>query len=197
MKRSCLVLLTGILAGYALGNIKPIAILVAQSARENSGKLVDGEAMVFTNEQLEKMYPPADKAGQLPSGNPTTNLAWEPNYRLALMRRAHFDPPQKNEATGETMPYAGSEMHENKAQIYLMRGGTGSLGLGGKPMKERPGPIVDGQHGGSELTGARDVRVKAGDIVVIPPNTWHIARPDPGQTLTYALCHVESRRTIP
>ena len=39
--------------------------------------------------------------------------------------------------------------------------------------------------------------VKADDDIVIPPHTWHQALPDPGQTLTYGMCHIETRNLIP
>ena len=52
-------------------------------------------------------------------------------------------------------------------------------------------------HSGGPLTGATNYRVKPGDFAVIPPYTWHQALPDPGQTLTYSMCHIETRNLIP
>jgi mannose-6-phosphate isomerase-like protein (cupin superfamily) len=91
--------------------------------------------------------------------------------------------------------YAGSEMHENKTQIYMMMGGTGEVALGGKPAMDHETP--DGQHSGGPLAGATNYRVKPGDFVIIPPYTWHQALPDPGQTLEYSMCHIETRNLIP
>ena len=72
--------------------------------------------------------------------------------------------------------------------------------LGGTPAKETPPPHYDGQAWPApvnSLEGGTSYRVKAGDVVIIPPRTWHLALPDPGQTLTYEMCHVETPRLIP
>jgi mannose-6-phosphate isomerase-like protein (cupin superfamily) len=200
MKRLIPVVLTGaacFLAGYMFN---PHGNVAAQGqtaqAPAPAVRAVNGKGMYFSIDDIRKKFPPADAHGDFAPGDPGTpnHLAWAPEYRFTLMRRQYFDPPRKD-ATGEMEHYAGSEMHENKTQIYILVGGTGQVALGGKPATDRPSP--DGQHAGGPLTGATNHRVKPGDFVVIPPYTWHQALPDPGQTLTYSMCHIETRNLIP
>ena len=159
-------------------------------------RVVNGKGMYYSIDDIKKRFPPADAHGDFAPGDTgaAAHLAWTPEYRFTLMRRQYFDPPRKD-ATGEMEHFVGSEMHENKTQIYIMVSGAGQVALGGKPAMDRQSP--DGQHTGGALTGATNYRVKAGDFIVIPPYTWHQALPDPGQTLTYAMCHIETRNLIP
>lgn len=161
-----------------------------------STRAVNGKGMYYSIDEVRKRFPPADAHGNFAPGDQgaANHLAWAPEYRFTLMRRQYFDPPRKD-ATGEMEHFVGSEMHENKTQIYIVVSGAGQVALGGKPAMERQSP--DGQHAGGALTGATGYRVKAGDFIVIPPYTWHQALPDPGQTLTYAMCHIETRNLIP
>ena len=191
------------LAGYM---VNPRAGVVAQSQATQANattpgppgsRAVNGKGLYYSIDEIKRRFPPADAHGDFPPGDPgaTNHLAWAPQYRLTLMRRQYFDPPRKDPNTGEMEHYVGSEMHENKTQIYVLVSGTGQVALGGTPAIERQSP--DGQHAGGPLRGATYYRVKAGDFVVIPPYTWHQAQPDPGQTLTYGMCHIETRNQIP
>src|SRR5262245_21383499 len=80
---------------------------------------LDGKGVFFSGDDLKRRFPAADNAGKF-SADPdqatarTNNqLAWEPVYRFTYQRRQYFDPPQKNEVSGEMLNWAGSEMHEN------------------------------------------------------------------------------------
>jgi len=191
------------LAGYAFSPHAGVAAQgqAAQAPLATPGppatRVVNGQGMYYSIDEIKKKFPPADAHGDFPQGDQgaANHLAWAPEYRFTLMRRQYFDPPRKNANTGEMEHYVGSEMHENKTQIYVMVSGAGQVALGGKPAMDRQSP--DGQHAGGALTGATNYRVKGGDFVVIPPYTWHQALPDPGQTLTYGMCHIETRNLIP
>ncbi|HEV2201925.1 MAG TPA: hypothetical protein VGR73_19065 [Bryobacteraceae bacterium] len=161
-----------------------------------ASRAVNGKGFYYPIDEIKKKYPPADAHGNYAQGDTgsAAHLAWTPEYRFTLMRRQYFDPPRKDN-TGEMEHFAGSEMHENKTQIYMMVSGAGQVAMGGKPATDHETP--DGQHSGGPLTGAINYRVKPGDFVVIPPYTWHQALPDPGQTLTYGMCHIETRNLIP
>jgi mannose-6-phosphate isomerase-like protein (cupin superfamily) len=196
MKRTTSVLFLGVAIGYFGAYVtRPHVTLFAQATELPAPRAVDGKGMYFSSDFIKKAFPPA-RNGVLPPSTVSNHLAWDPFYRFTVMRREHHGTPRKH-ASGEMLPYAGSEMHENKTQIYILYDGSGEVVLGGKPKAERPGPIVDGQHGGGELVGGTPYRVTAGDWLVIPPYTWHIARPDPGQTLSYGMCHIETRRLRP
>jgi hypothetical protein len=77
--------------------------------------------------------------------------------------------------------------------------GTGQVALGGQPPNVNKN-VVNGQHGGEPLgtaEGATLYRVKAGDMVVIPPYTWHQAQADPGQTIRYMKVDIMTPRLMP
>jgi oxalate decarboxylase/phosphoglucose isomerase-like protein (cupin superfamily) len=85
-------------------------------------------------------------------------------------------------------------LHEDKTQIYVIIGGSGTVLLGGKPKSDASaGP---GEHR-SPLIGATPHHVKEGDLISIPPMTWHAAYADSGRTMTFLMFHIENRQTIP
>jgi len=164
-----------------------------------ASRFVDGNAFVIMRDEVVKKFPAADKTGKVAEGGPSTNLGWDPVYSLVVMRRPYFDPPQKNSG-GELARWAGSEMHEQKAQLYMIMGGTGTMTLGGKPTKIRGGEVNNGQWGGGDLTpamGATAHKVKAGDMVVIPTYAWHQIQADAGQTVTYIKVDIAEPRLMP
>ena len=204
MKRAISVALFGavcFLAGYSFSPRGRVAqaqtATPAEAPVATAVKAVNGKGMYYSIGDIKKRFPQADAHGDFAQGDSggANHLAWAPEYRFTLMRRPYFDPARKNANTGEMEHYAGSEMHENKTQVYIMVAGAGQVAMGGKPAADHPSP--DGQHQGGALTGAANYRVSAGDFFVIPPYTWHQALPDPGQTLTYSMCHIETRNLIP
>lgn len=146
------------LAGLTLSPGGVVTAQTSAQAQPAAPQAIDGKGVFFSSEDIQRLFPPADKKGDLPPSSISNYLAWDPYYRFTVRRRPYFDPARKNEATGEMLRYAGSEMHENKTQIYVMSGGTGAVVLGGKPAKERPGPIVDGQYSGGMLAGGTSYR---------------------------------------
>jgi mannose-6-phosphate isomerase-like protein (cupin superfamily) len=137
----------------------------------------NGKATIWTGEALKKKY--ADD----PNGPTNDHLEWAPPYRLTIQRRRPGDA-----AT------VGGEMHEDKTQIYVITSGSGTVLLGGRPkLDASAGP---GEHR-SQLIGATAHHVKEGDVVSIPPMTWHAAFADPNASLTFLMFHIENRQTIP
>jgi hypothetical protein len=147
-----------------------------------------GKALYFSIDGIRKKWASEKELS-------ATHLAWDPFYRFTVMTRPYYDPPRTARVSQVPLHWDDGEMHENKTQIYIMVSGTGSLALGGEPEKRRA--AADGQHSGGPLKGATLQRVTAGDWIVIPPYTWHQAQPDPGQTMVYGMCHVETRNTMP
>jgi hypothetical protein len=45
--------------------------------------------------------------------------------------------------------------------------------------------------------GGRELKVKVGDLISIPPYAWHMAYGDPGVPLQYLIIHVHTRQTAP
>ena len=113
------------------------------------------------------------------------HFAWTPEYRLSIVQRPYATPDK-----------ASSEMHEDKTQIYFILSGTGTQILGGTPEKDNITP--EGQHNSfGPLKGGVSYKIKPGDMILIPPLTWHQTMPDPGQTVVYQMVHIETRTRIP
>lgn len=115
-----------------------------------------------------------------------TIVTWTPDYRIAVLRRMR---------SGDQARIA-SEMHEDKTQIYFILSGSGTQTLGGEPST-----LIgesDGNHSGEgPLIGGESHRIKAGDVVVIPPLTWHQTIPDEGQAIHYQMVDVRSPTRMP
>jgi mannose-6-phosphate isomerase-like protein (cupin superfamily) len=138
----------------------------------------DGTGMFWSNEDMKKAYGPSNEVTM-------GNFAWTPIYRLSFVQRPYRDPA-----------VAESEMHEDKTQIYVIISGTGTQILGGKPAKDNVSP--EGQHNSmGPLQGGKSYGIKPGDLILIPPMTWHQTLPDSGQTLTYQMIHIETRTRMP
>jgi mannose-6-phosphate isomerase-like protein (cupin superfamily) len=139
----------------------------------------NGKGVIWTREELRQKYITDPKA---PGSD---HLLWAPPYRITIQRR---QAPQNGGVIN-------SELHDDKTQIYMIIGGSGTVLLGGKPdVDNSAGP---GEHRGSPLVGAASYHVKEGDVIAIPPQTWHASAGDPGQPMTYLMVHVEDRQTIP
>jgi mannose-6-phosphate isomerase-like protein (cupin superfamily) len=160
----------------AKGNEPPrVAIFTIDGSKYPRAE--NGKATIWTAEELKKKY--VDD----PNGPTNDHIEWAPPYRITVQRRKPSDA-----AT------VGGELHEDKTQIYVIMAGTGTVLLGGKPKADTSaGP---GEHR-SQLIGATPHAVKPGDVISIPPMTWHAAFADPGQQLTFMMFHIENRQTIP
>jgi mannose-6-phosphate isomerase-like protein (cupin superfamily) len=176
----------GCLIGYAMP--RPAMLAQAPAPRPPQIFTIDGskypraengKGVIWTAEELRSKYvTPANAPG-------SDHLQWAPPYRITIQRR---QPPQ----AGATI---NGELHDDKTQIYIVIGGSGTVQLGGKPdVDNSAGP---GEHRGGPLVGTTSHHVKEGDVVSIPPLTWHASYADPGQAMTYLMVHVENRQTIP
>ncbi len=149
-------------------------------ALEPRPPVANGEGLFWSGDVIRKATPPTS---EITMGH----FAWTPDYRLSVLQRPATPDPAK----------AQSEMHEDKTQIFFIVSGAGTEIMGGKPTAAiKPAP--EGNHfSEGELVGAKAYRIKAGDMLVIPPMTWHQMIVDKGQTVTYEMVHVESRTRMP
>ena len=188
----------GCLIGYALPRppvlAQPLAQAPAGQAAQGPRQLPvftidgskypraeNGKGVIWTAEQLRGKYVTA------PNAPASDHLQWAPPYRITIQRRQAPPPGGIGMISGE--------LHDDKTQIYIVIGGSGTVQLGGKPdVDNSAGP---GEHRGGPLVGTTSHHVKEGDVVSIPPQTWHASAGDPGQPLTYLMVHVENRQTIP
>jgi mannose-6-phosphate isomerase-like protein (cupin superfamily) len=182
----------GCLIGYALPRPSMFAQAPAGQAAQGPRQLPiftidgskypraeNGKGVIWTGEELRRKYVTDPKA---PGSD---HLQWAPPYRITIQRRQAPQPGG----------IINGELHDDKTQIYIVIGGSGTVQLGGKPdVDNSAGP---GEHRGGPLVGTTSYHVKEGDVVSIPPLTWHASAGDPGQPLTYLMVHVENRQTIP
>ena len=117
-----------------------------------------------------------------------SHMQWAPEYRLTATIRL----PTPN---GE--PPASGEMHEDNTQIYLVTGGSGSVLVEGRVDPKNDYLVAPGEHRGGPIVGGRVVKVKVGDLLSLPPYTWHVGYGDPGAPLQYVIIHVHTRQTLP
>jgi len=142
-------------------------------------RAVNGKGTIWTAEELRRKYITD------PKGPNFDHIEWAPPYRITMQRRV----PLQAGAT------ASGELHDDKTQIYIILAGSGTVQLGGKPdVDNSAGP---GEHRGGPLVGTTSHHVKEGDVISIPPLTWHASYADAGQTMNYLMVHIENRQTIP
>lgn len=146
-------------------------MFLVRAAPELRAKI--GEARHYTNEFQRKA---------------TSHYEWAPEYRLTSITRAAAEPGKE--------PTSG-ERHINDTQIYLVTGGSGTVLVEGEVTDDNVYLVAPGEHRGGPITGGRRIKVKQGDMVSIPPYTWHVGYGDPGVPLTYTIIHIHTRNEIP
>ena len=117
-----------------------------------------------------------------------THFDWAPEYRLTATTRPA--------AVAGKEPTDG-ELHTDNTQVYLITNGTGTVLVEGTVAPDKEYLVAPGEYRGGPMTGGRQIKVKTGDLVSIPPLTWHTAYGDPGVPLQYVIIHIHTRTTIP
>ena len=117
-----------------------------------------------------------------------THFDWAPEYRLTATTRPA--------AVAGKEPTEG-ELHTDNTQVYLVTNGTGTVLVEGAVAPDKEYLVAPGEYRGGPMTGGRQLKVKPGDLVSIPPLTWHTAYGDPGTPLQYVIIHIHTRTTIP
>ena len=82
---------------------------------------------------------------------------------------------------------APAAAHEH-TDLYVIQGGEGRLVLGGEVVD--PKPKTPTEVWGTSIRGGKAIKVKAGDIINIPPNAPHQILLEPGQNITYLVVNV-------
>jgi hypothetical protein len=116
MPRSAVLAQTPAAQGPARGGGSPVQIFTIDGSKYP--RALNGKGVVWTREELKAKY--LDD----PNAPSSDHLQWAPPYRLTIQRRR---PP-----TNASAP-VGSELHDDKTQIYIIIGGSGTVLLGGKP----------------------------------------------------------------
>ena len=82
---------------------------------------------------------------------------------------------------------APAAAHEH-TDFYVIQGGEGTLVLGGEVVD--PKPKTPTEVWGTSIRGGKSIKVKAGDMINIPPNAAHQILLEPGQNITYLVVNV-------
>lgn len=105
------------------------------------------------------------------------------NFSIFMLYRAHREEPVPS-LTKVNSVWDDAEMHAGAYDFYVITGGTGEMIVGGKianrqNLMDKDGP-VPGEYRGQPVIGAQTFKVKAGDCLLIPPDTPHQPKPNPG-----------------
>ena len=105
------------------------------------------------------------------------------NFSIFMLYRLHRDQPVLS-LTKVNSVWDDAEQHSGAYDFYVITGGTGEMIVGGKianrqNLRDNDG-IIPGEYRGQPVIGAKTYRVKAGDWLLIPPDTPHQPKPDPG-----------------
>ena len=74
----------------------------------------------------------------------------------------------------------GVEFHEGNTDIYFFVAGTGTLMTGGEIVSKEAIHGRPGESRGPSIRNGKGYKVKAGDVINMPPSTPHQSLPDPG-----------------
>ncbi|HET8925969.1 MAG TPA: AraC family ligand binding domain-containing protein [Candidatus Acidoferrum sp.] len=105
------------------------------------------------------------------------------NFGIFMLYRLHRDQPVLS-LTKVNSVWDDAEMHAGAYDFYVITGGTGEMIVGGKianiqNLKDKDG-IIPGEYRGQPVIGGQTYKVKPGDWLLIPPDTPHQPKPDPG-----------------
>jgi mannose-6-phosphate isomerase-like protein (cupin superfamily) len=105
------------------------------------------------------------------------------NFSIFMLYRLHREQPVLS-LTKVNSLWDDAEMHAGAYDFYVITGGTGEMIVGGKianrqNLQDKDG-IIPGEYRGQPVVGGQTYKVKAGDWLLIPPDTPHQPKPDPG-----------------
>jgi hypothetical protein len=105
------------------------------------------------------------------------------NFSMFMLYRMYRDKPVPS-LTKVNSVLDDAEQHAGAYDFYIFTGGTGEMILGGKianrqNLQDKDG-IIPGEYRGQPVIGAQTFKVKPGDWLLIPPDTPHQPKPDPG-----------------
>ncbi len=105
------------------------------------------------------------------------------NFSMFMLYRMHREQPVLS-LTKVNSVWDDAEQHAGAYDFYIITGGSGEMVVGGKianrqNLMDKNGP-VPGEYRGQPVVGAQTFKVKAGDWLLIPPDTPHQPKPDVG-----------------
>ena len=149
------------------------------------------EPVFWSDDDLRKVHDVAASGESIRALLPLPKM---PMYALYLLHRPHYSTPRPSRVVEVGSQWGDAEQHARVTDFYLIRGGTGTILVGGEienrvRIPDQAGPVA-GEYRGQPVKGGQAYRVKAGDWLLIPPNTPHQSQPDPGG-LTFAIVQIK------
>ena len=139
----------------------------APSQSTTNPEVVEGKGLFWSIDDVKKAL----------AAGTSVPLPRTPRYWVTVQNRTREKP----------LP---SEVHSNRDQFYVVLDGSGTIVVGGDPPSRTQISATDSRGKvGESLAGGTPHRVKPGDMLLIPKNTWHSAQPDPGG-LRYVLVNL-------
>jgi mannose-6-phosphate isomerase-like protein (cupin superfamily) len=169
------------LAGYATNSQNAVA--AQGGGAQNFPPVVEGKGMHWSVDNLARAH----------NGSPLS-LPRTPIYRMNINRRLHHDKPQPSDQLKIMSLWDDAEWHANLTQVYFLIGGSGTIVLGGDVADHTERSA--GERRGQPVKGGTAYKVKTGDVLLIPPTTWHWSQPDPGG-MSYINLTIATRTTPP
>jgi hypothetical protein len=105
------------------------------------------------------------------------------NFSMFMLYRMFRDKPVPSLTKVDSV-LDDAEQHAGAYDFYIFTGGTGEMIVGGKianrqNLHDKDG-VIPGEYRGQPVVGAQTFKVKTGDWLLIPPDTPHQPKPDPG-----------------
>ncbi len=105
------------------------------------------------------------------------------NFSIFQLYRLHREQPVQS-LTKVSSVWDDAEQHAGAYDFYVITGGTGEMIVGGKianrqNLTDKDG-VIPGEYRGQPIIGGQSYKVKAGDCLLIPPDTPHQPKPDAG-----------------
>ena len=105
------------------------------------------------------------------------------NFSIFQLYRLHREQPVPS-LTKVNSLWDDAEQHAGAYDFYVITGGTGEMIVGGKianrqNLVDKDG-VIPGEYRGQPIVGGQTFKVKAGDCLLIPPDTPHQPKPDAG-----------------
>jgi mannose-6-phosphate isomerase-like protein (cupin superfamily) len=85
---------------------------------------------------------------------------------------------------------AGAEVHEGVSELHIIVAGSATATMGGEVEGRQVSATQPGEVRGTGIKGGQTFKIKAGDVVNIPPNAPHSYQPDGPEGVTYMLVKV-------
>jgi mannose-6-phosphate isomerase-like protein (cupin superfamily) len=144
-----------------------------------------GPVYYWAGEDLRKVHARflAEDARNTNDRDLVGELPITPTHFFTMLHRPPHDHPRASEIIKLV------EYHEGVTDVYLIVGGSTTLVIGGEIEGPIPVPNQMGEWRGKSIKGGQTYKLKAGDILTIPPTIPHHTFADPGG-FTYMLLKI-------